>query len=382
MGKGLIRKLKKSDQEKKDLYIKLKYNQWTSDSYLCRKMRKYKKHGKTDVSNQIIVENGVYRQFQGNDGNTWLKIPSLQRGKMLCIPLNSNIQLKGCLRIILKEGTVYIHYMINQRKFEPCGDLIVGVDKGYTEAFADSEGNFYGRNFGEILTEGTEKRNSTGKARNKLHQIAKKKLKNKPKKAARIIKYNLGKKKLQNKNKKQKDLIRNIAFQAAHEIVDTAKEIRAEDLTNLITVSKRWKKYNRLMSSWAKGSLAEALESVSKARGSCLRLVNCAYTSQMDSNTRRLEGRRVGDKFYHVNGDVSQADTNAAVNIKHRGDDAEITLYTSYKEVKKILLGRSTANGGVSDISHDRPSKTPVTNRKRALTESESPEKYLDVRLG
>lgn len=174
-------------------------------------------------------------------------------------------------------------------------------------------------------------------------------------------------------------MIRNIAFQAAHEIVDIAKEIRTEDLTNPITVSKRWKKYNRLMSSWAKGSLAEALESVTKARGSCLRLVNCAYTSQMDSNTCRLEGRRVGDKFHHVNGEVSQADTNAAVNIRYRGDDTEITLYTPYKEVKKILLCRSTATGGVSDLSHDRPSMTPVTNRKRALTESELPKKYSEL---
>lgn len=49
------------------------------------------------------------------------------------------------------------------------------------------------------------------------------------------------------------------------------------------------------------------------------------YTSQMDSMTDRLEGRRVGDKFYHMNGDVSQADTNAAVNVKQRADDTEIS---------------------------------------------------------
>ena len=71
----------------------------------------------------------------------------------------------------------------------------------------------------------------------------------------------------------------------------------------------------------------------------------------MDSNTLRLEGRRVGDKFYHVNGEVSQADTNASVNIKNRGDDTEITLYTPYKEVKKILLHRLTEIGGVSNSS-------------------------------
>ena len=115
------------------------------------------------------------------------------------------------------------------------------------------------------------------------------------------------------------------------------------------------------------------LESVTKARGSCLRLVNCAYTSQMDSNTHRLEGRRVGDKFYHVNGEVSHADTNAAINIKHRADDTEILRYTPYKVVKKILLNRLMASGGVSSIMicYDRPSMTPVAHQKRASTESE-----------
>ena len=92
---------------------------------------------------------------------------------------------------------------------------------------------------------------------------------------------------------------------------------------------------------------------------------------------------RVGDRFYHANGDVSHADTNAAVNIKHRGDDTEITLYTSYRSVKKILLDRSTATGGVSDLktNRDRPSMTPVAHKKLASTESELPEKIRFSRL-
>jgi len=365
-----VRLRTKDNKELKRLYGLLKGDRWTSDPYLCRKMRQHKKHGKTKVNNQIIVEFGVYRQFTGRDGQTWLKIPSLVRGEMLCIPLNSNLQLTGCLRLILKDGVIYVHHTIDQKKFKECGNLVVGVDKGYREAFADSEGNFHGEGLGKILTQGTEKRNKKGKARNKLHKIAKKK----SHKAKNIIKFNLGRKKLESTKVKQKERIRNIAFQAAHSIVDIAKEVRAEDLSNPISSRKRWKKYNRLMSGWVKGSLAEALNSVTKARGSCLRLVNCAYTSQMDSNTCRLEGRRVGDRFYHVNGGVSHSDTNAAVNIKHRCDDTEITLYTPYKAVKAILLNRPTATGGVSDVCRDRPSMTPVAREKSTSTESELPE--------
>ena len=123
--------------------------------------------------------------------------------------------------------------------------------------------------------------------------------------------------------------------------------------------------------------LAEALNSVTRARGSCLRVVNAAYTSQVDSRTNRLEGRREGDKFYHICGDVSHADTNAAANIKQRADDTEISLYMPHKDVKRILLGRLAANGRVSSVkSCDRPSLTPVTRRKRILSESELPKLY------
>jgi hypothetical protein len=345
----------KDPAERKRLYKILDSNQWVDNPYLSKKMRQYKKHGRTNVMNQIVLEYGVYGQFKGKDGNTWLKIPSFTRGEQVCVPLNSKVNLKGGLRVILNNGIVEIHHTIEQKKFSSCGEKIIGVDKGYSEAFADSEGKFHGDQLGKILTKATENRNQKGKARNRLYQIAKKN----PHKEKNIYEFNLGKKKLENTLNKTEKLIRNVAFQAAHSIVDEAKEVRAEDLAAPMVTKTKWKKYNRLMSSWAKGSLAEALKSVTKARGSCLRFVNCAYTSQMDSNTGHLEGRRVGDKFYHVNGEVSQADTNAAVNIKHRSDDTEITRYTSYKEVKRILLGRLTATGEVSGLRNQPMTASP-----------------------
>ncbi len=363
-----ISKRTNDPSERKALFKALKNSDWKQNPYLCRKMRQHKKHGKTSVNYQIILECGVYSQFKGKDGNTWLKVPTFERGKKLSIPLSSNIFLKGCLRLILKDGIVFVHHTIEQKTFRPCGDRVIGVDKGYTEAFADSEGSFHGKGLGKILTEGTEKRHRRGKARNKLYQLARKK----PHKAGNIYKYNRGRKKLTKEYSHQKELLRNIAFQAAHSVVDKAREVRCEDLTKPFASKQKWKKYNRTMSGWAKGSLADALNSVTKARGSCLRVVNAAFTSQMDSKTSRLEGRRVGDKFYHANGEVSHADTNAAVNIKERADDTEIGLFMSHRDVKKILLARSAANGGVR-AQPDRPSRTPVARRKRPSTESELP---------
>jgi IS605 OrfB family transposase len=300
-------------------------------------MRKVKKHGKNHVFNQIILENGVYSQFKGKDGNTWLKIPSLIRNQRISVPLNSKVTLSGMLRIILRNNIVEVHYLANNKQHKICGTGIVGIDKGYTEVFTDSDGEIHGSGFNLLLNNASEQRMQKNKVRNKLYQIAKKSSKSK---YERIMRNNLGIKKRFKQNSKIKQQIRGHCFKAAHAVADKAKIIIAEDLTASIKKKSNWKKYNRLMSSWMKKSITEALETVSKVRGSDLHYVNAAYTSQMDSKTGQLLGVRVGDKFHHVNGDVSHADINAACNIKQRLYDKDITRYMPYQKVKQILLNR------------------------------------------
>ena len=132
-----------------------------------------------------------------------------------------------------------------------------------------------------------------------------------------------------------------MAFKAAHKIVDKSKIVISEDLTTSISSKNKWKRYNRRMSAWAKGVLAEALKSVCEQRQAIHALVSCAYTSQIDSQTGLLKGKRVGGRFYRENGDVLDADINAALNVRARYFDKDITLYTPYKEIRKILLARS-----------------------------------------
>ena len=365
----------KDDGEQKKLIKLLFSDDWAGHSFLSRRMRRHKKHGKTSVDNQIILEAGVYGQFTGLDGNTWLKVPSFIRGKQVAVPLNSKIKLKGTLRLIINEDSVEVHFVTEQKNYKPCGVDTIGTDKGYSEAFVDSDGEVYGDTFGKVMTAGTKVRHTKGVARNKLHSLHKNH-KN-PRKKRNISKYNLGRKELEKRNKTQRKKLRDIAFKAVHKLVDKAAVIAAEDLSSPFKSREdRGKAYNRTMNSWAKGFLAEALDTVTEARGSSLRVVNAAYTSQMDSISRRLEGRREGDKFYHANGVVSHADTNAAKNILHRLDDTEIKTYMPHGQVKKILQDRLLAQGGVTKTSaSDRPSRTPVTRRKRTLTENEVTDK-------
>ena len=58
------------------------------------------------------------------------------------------------------------------------------------------------------------------------------------------------------------------------------------------------------MGFWAKGVLAEALETVSKQRSARLVVVNAAYSSQVNSRTGCLEGKRKGDHFITPAGEV------------------------------------------------------------------------------
>ena len=104
----------------------------------------------------------------------------------------------------------------------------------------------------------------------------------------------------------------------------------------------------RRLSGWVKGVMADTLTSISRRRGSALVLVNPAYTSQIDSRTGRLQGKRRWDRFYGLDGVVLDADTNAARNILARMYDEEITLYMPFKEVKRLLRDRTGTTVGTA----------------------------------
>ena len=210
----------------------------------------------------------------------------------------------------------------------------------------------------------SDKAATTNKQRNKLHALEKKHRKSgNVIKADRLVKNNLGRKKIDAWREKTQKQLRTIAYQSAHTIVDKAAVVVSEDLTSPIAKKQPWKKFNRRMSAWAKGVLAQALEEVCTQRKAKHVLVNGAYTSQMDSTNNLLEGKRVGDRFYRENGDVLQADHNAASNVLARLDDSEISRYTPYREVRRILLARSPAQLSVKRLEFGEQSRKPSADK-------------------
>lgn len=339
-----IRERTSDEDELIRYYGLLKGDNWVNDPFLHRQMRNHFKHGRNKTSNQIVVRADDYAVFEMN-GECWLKVPSLVPRKRISIPLDTTMAYapSGTLRLIMKHGQVEVHYQSEVEQVQTCGSAKIGVDKGYTEALVDSDGKAYGKGLGKLISEESDYLNEKYKHRNKLRNIAKKKEQKKPHKAAAIRQNNLGRKKLDGRQSRQVQQLRTLVFTGVHRLIDKAGVVVCEDLSSPIASKRTYgKNSNRRLNTWTKGIIADALNTVSQRRGSSLRLVNAAYTSQADSQCHGLlMGHRDGDKFYRENGDVVQADHNAARNVLLRDEDPEITLFMPYRKVKALLEERT-----------------------------------------
>jgi hypothetical protein len=355
-------------EERKRLYTLLKSDRWLTDSFLHRKMRKHLRHGRSHTANQFIVRSDKHSS-EVVDGYLVVTIKIARKYgediRLVTRTNGKNVSLSGCnLRIIVKDGFTEIHYAAEKAEGRAHGSQEIGIDKGYTQAFTDSDGQAHGLQFGEVLSNYSDKTYATNKSRNKLHALEKKhRAAGRIAKADRIRANNLGRKKIDARKEKTQKELRSIAYQAAHAVVDKAVVVACEDLSSPIAKKHPWKRYNRRMSAWAKGVLAEALDSVCTQRKAKHVLVNGAYTSQMDSANGLLQGKRIGDKFYRENGDVLQADHNAALNVKARLGDRDISRYTPYREVRRILLSRSPAQLSVKRLELSAQAHQPSADK-------------------
>lgn len=354
--------------ERKRLFTLLRNDEWMSDNFLHRQVRKHFLHGVSHTRNQFIVRSDKYASAV-DDGRLTITIRVAKKYgndiRLVTTSSGKNVDLAGSnLRIIVKDGFCEVHFATDKDDGRPCGDCTIGVDKGYTEAFVDSDGKVHGENFGAVLTRYSDQTATTNSQRNKLHALEKKHRKaGHLVKADRIRQHNLGRKKIDARRERAQKHLRTIAFQSAHTLIDKAGVVASEDLTSSIAKKQQWSKFNRRMSSWAKGTLADALDSVCTQRKAKHILVNAAYTSQMDSANGLLEGKRVGDKFYRANGDVIQADHNAALNALARLGDEEISRFTPYLEVRRILLARSPAQLSVTWLELGAQARQPSADK-------------------
>ena len=352
--KRAVRHRTKGDNaERQRLHSLLKQNRWTEDPFLHRQMRKSWRGGQSRVTNQIVADAGSYTTKVWH-GRAWIHLQCLERGRRIAIPLKGTHLPSGTLRILLQaNGQVEIHHAVDEEAVcstRPCGDATVGVDKGYTEAYTDSDGERHGEGLGDLLSAESDHRKVKGSRRNQLRAVEQKhRAKGNAGKADNIRQHNLGHQKWDRRRTLHHQQVRDHLCQAAHAVVDKAGTLACEDLSLPMKSAKyRHRDTNRRLSGWVKGVMADTLTSISRRRGSALVLVNPAYTSQIDSRTGLLQGTRRWDRFYCLDGVVLDADANAACNILARLYDEEITLYMPYREVKALLAERTRTTVGTA----------------------------------
>ena len=312
-------------------------NKWQQVEWLKKKLRKYWKHGINRTFNQLIVRSEDYKIVKTNNGKTTcILIPCLFSQKLMAIPMKGNpvIPKNSRLRIILKGNIAEVHFAVNEKPNpKPCGKEELGADAGYTEVLFGSNGKSYGDGLGAHATAFSDKRSKKHKARQHLAEIAKKK--------PQVIKNNLGTKKKDKELEAFQKTSKTMIYNAVNSIIDEAGLLVVENLTRPMKGKSLGKKMNRRLNSWQKGVISEAIQKTARQRGSLVKQVNPAYTSQIDSQTGYLlKGARDGDLFYCESGEVLHADLNAARNILARYYDTEIESWMSPSQVHQILLER------------------------------------------
>lgn len=237
--------------------------------------------------------------------------------------------------IFHEDGIIRLHYPVKKQASRNTCPEKLGVDKGYSEALYGSDGVVYGAGIGKIIALQSDWLKTKMQNRNKLHALYKKTGNE------AIKRHNLGRKTLDKRVKATKTQLKSIIRHGVKHIFSQFGTVVCEDLSARFKHKSLGKNTNRKLSAWCKGEIHQALTEMAERTNSILKIVNPAYTSQVDHLTGTLLGTRQGDRFIRYTGEVLQADYNAALNILARDNDPDITRFTPYQKVKEILLKRT-----------------------------------------
>ena len=164
--------------------------------------------------------------------------------------------------------------------------------------------------------------------------------------AKHIRRNNLGSKRKDTELRRARAEMSNINGRAARELVEAYPNanIFDEEKLNFKSANKQHKPkdVNRFLNGWAKRDLSKKLELHISASGAGRQFVNAAYTSQECPCCHwTYSGNRSGSSFVcSLCGYTGHADRVASSNVRGRGSDREITLFTPVKKVKEILAQR------------------------------------------
>jgi putative transposase len=303
-------------------------------------------------------------------GTQILAITSLVPRQRIRIPLTGKTVIRGNIQIVLDDDKqrIEVHYTANIKPIkrqptahnyrsqspleQPSGreeepdEVVVAVDAGLSEVFTDEAGNRYGTDLGRLIYEESDRILAKNRRRNKLYQLAEKHSRaGRHQKARNIRRFNLGQKKqAAQRRRNQIELERQINTALNQLFSQRQPTILVTEKLDLRGKAKS-KKMSRQVSLWPHGILQERTDFKASAAGCRREQVNPAYTSQMCPYCGFVKGKnRNGDRFKCLNcGHEQGADRVAAMNLKARRTDPDITLWTPKERVTIILLDRFAA---------------------------------------
>jgi putative transposase len=298
----------------------------------------------------FALDNTLYRFFT-HQGKPYLAIASLVPGRRIVIPLKGFPvpAVTGNVRVVINplKHTVAIHVPVPLRvktvpeRREP---VVIGLDAGVTEVFADSRGNFYGEGFGRVLDRLSAQTITQGAERNRLHaaekELAASSRAGEREKAGRIRRFNLGQVKLDARRVRGQAEVKRRIAEALRKVLRFRPDVVVMEDLNRMRGRTKSRNLSRVVSRWMRSSLKERAEFLSQVGGSRLETVNAAYTSQECPQCGYVHpNNREGDRFHcrncHFTG---HADTVGAVNVERRYTDPELRERIQVFTPKEVVL--------------------------------------------
>ena len=330
-------------ETRKVLCNELKTLSYQANNVLHRWVRGSHGRGHTQVTNHIVLCHKNGATFNRKNRITEVVFNGLpiegKNNRYEKITLRFKIgklNLTGYATIIFHEdGVIRLHYPVKKEATQNSNSGKIGVDKGFTEALTGSDGEIYGDGIGKLITKQSNWLKTKMQNRNKLHALYKKTGNE------TIRKNNLGRKTLDKRTHAAQAQLKSVIRRDVRVIFSKFETVVCEDLSGKFKGKSLGKNTNRKLSAWCKGEIHQALTEIADRTGSILKIVNPAYTSQVDYLTGTLLGTRKGDCFIRYTGEVVQADYNAAMNILARDNDKDINRFMPYQKVKEILLQRT-----------------------------------------
>ena len=191
------------------------------------------------------------------------------------------------IQIEQKLGKYYLVYFWEKEK-TPQKQIInsVGIDIGYNKLISDSNGVHYGKNLKTIYDRISKKQRGS-----KAYE--------------RLLRY-----KTNETNRVVNQFIRT----------NNPDEVICENLCNVKKSSKLYKSINNKLQYWSYRQVLDKLERLSEIEGFKITKVEPSYTSQTCCKCGVInKSNRQGEIYKCTCGNLIDADTNAAINILHKG---------------------------------------------------------------